>query len=68
MFFEAFSYFPEKLFTQIAVNTQSLVVFENTFKPKCSQCTQNDFCPILPELIKEIPFAQISCIAIGSLY
>jgi hypothetical protein len=43
------------------------MIFENTFKPKCTQCSQNDFCPILPELIKEIKYSQVSSIAIGTL-
>lgn len=66
LFFEAFCHVPEKLFAQISISGLSLIVFENTFKPKCSDCTQNDFCPILPEVVKEIRLSQIVYVGLGS--
>lgn len=57
---------PEKLFVQVALSGLSLIVFENTFKSKCSRCTQNDFCPILPEVVRELKLSQIVYVGLGT--
>jgi hypothetical protein len=60
-------FLPERSFCQINIRPQELLILENTSQGQCKSCSQVDFCPLLPDVLRKIKFESIESVARGKV-